>query len=345
MIASFKSRHAKFLGQIFSSMFCLIPLGLIVFFVLLIVIVEIDDKWIAEWTSFSFEKKESSFENLLGIMGVEEIVIENENTFTLFGVSAAISSENKRKILIFRTTDGGKHWETTDAGIDVDDVNFYHVGDCVYFVNLLSENYRGNNPVYVSRGDFKNWKYFGITKNAGFNFAHVEMASSFSNGKLVLLEKENTGDLIFEEYCQSIGKKYAQNDRNWVLCGYDSPSSSVHEVRILRKSLEKYSIYNSFPYKKHPFIAVGMEPSDFYVKNNLIACLLNFKMDNAGMSWLHYLYYSIDGGKTWQNKKIPAFINERLYISKKEIIVLGLNYIDNKKRLKVSILTMPIPKK
>lgn len=343
MIA-FKRQLAKFLGQIFSSMLCLIPLGLIVFFVLLIVIVEIDDKWIAEWTSFSFEKKESSFENLLGIMGVEEIVIENENTFTLFGVSAAISSENKRKILIFRTTDGGKHWETTDASIDVDDVNFYHVGDCVYFVNLLSENYRGNNPVYVSRGDFKNWKYFGITKNAGFNFAHVEMASSFSNGKLVLLEKENTGDLIFEEYCQSIGKKYAQNSRNWIVCGYDSPSSSKHEVRILRKSREGYSVYSTFPNVRHPFTAVGMRPTDFYVKDSLFVCLLDFKMDNAGMGWLHFLYYSVDGGKKWRKEKIPAFVHERLHVTENKIIVFGLKYLDNEKRVKSTILTMPIPK-
>jgi hypothetical protein len=61
--------------------------------------------------------------------------------------------------------------------------------------------------------------------------------------------------------------------------------------------------------------------------------------------WFHYLYYSIDAGKTWRNEKIPSFDKERLAVIKNNIIVLGVNYSYNEKKGKVTILTMPIPKK
>ena len=88
-----------------------------------------------------------------------------------------------------------------------------------------------------------------------------------------------------------------------------------------------------------------MNPSDFYVEDSLFVALLDFKMSNSGVSWLHYLYYSTDGGKTWHNRKLPRFSEERLLVTEDKIIILGLDEYSQRGRIFVSILTMPKPKR
>ncbi len=308
-------------------------------------LLEIDDIWEAKWTSFSFEKKTYWVDNVFGYMGVEEIAIENENTFTLFGASDSTSKEEPHPIAI-RTTDGGKNWKTTKDSINFRDAQFFHRGDSVFMVRyLVNTKYNAEHPVYVSTGDYMNWEYFGNTEYSGRGYARVKQEDSSFERKTFLLKKENRRGWIYEEQCQSSGKKYAQNDENWIICGYDRPDSSVHEVHILHKYKGEYKIHSSFPNKWHIFTAIGMNPSDFYVEDSLFVGLLDFKMDNAGMSWLHYLYYSTDGGKTWSNRKIPRFSEERLLVTKDKILILGLDEYSQKGRIYVTILTMPRPKK
>ncbi len=329
----------------FLTIGCLFP---IVFFILapflLWGLLELNAIWEAKWTSFSFEKKTYWVDNVFGYMGVEEIAIENENTFTLFGASDSVSRDERHPIAM-RTTDGGKNWKTTKDSINFRYSQFFHRGDSVFMVRYLDTKYRGEHPVYVSTGDYKKWEYFGNTEYSGLGYARVKQEDSSFEGKSFLLEKENMTDHIFEVDCQSSGKKYAQNDENWIICGYDKPSSSIHEVRILHKLNGEYKIHSSFPNKWHIFTAVGMNPSDFYVEDSLFVGLLDFKMDNAGMSWLNYLYYSTDGGKTWHNRKIPRFSEERLLVTEDKIFILGLDEYSQRGRIFVSILTMPRPKR
>ena len=292
---------------------------------LLLGLFEIDDIWEAKWTSFSFEKKTYWVDNVFGYMGVEEIAIENENTFTLFGASDSTSKEEPHPIAI-RTTDGGKNWKTTKDSINFRDAQFFHRGDSVFMVRyLVNTKYNAEHPVYVSTGDYMNWEYFGNTEYSGRGYARVKQEDSSFERKSFLLKKENRLGWIDEEQCQSSGKKYAQNDENWIICGYDKPSSSIHEVRILHKHNGEYKIHSSFPNKWHIFTAVGMNPSDFYVEDSLFVGLLDFNMDNAGVSWLHYLYYSTDGGKSWHNRKLPKFSEERLLVTEDKILILGLD--------------------
>ncbi|MBR1745895.1 MAG: hypothetical protein IJ734_07995 [Fibrobacter sp.] len=312
---------------------------------LLLGLFEIDDIWEAKWTSFSFEKKTYWVDNVFGYMGVEEIAIENENTFTLFGASDSTSKEEPHPIAI-RTTDGGKNWKTTKDSINFRDAQFFHRGDSVFMVRyLVNTKYNAEHPVYVSTGDYMNWEYFGNTEYSGRGYARVKQEDSSFERKSFLLKKENRLGWIYEEQCQSSGKKYAQNDENWIICGYDKPSSSIHEVRILHKHNGEYKIHSSFPNKWHIFTAVGMNPSDFYVEDSLFVGLLDFNMDNAGVSWLHYLYYSTDGGKSWHNRKLPKFSEERLLVTEDKILILGLDEYSRKDRIYVSILTMPKPKR
>jgi len=85
-----------------------------------------------------------------------------------------------------------------------------------------------------------------------------------------------------------------------------------------------------------------VKPLDFYVKDSLMVGLFKFWM--GADAWFRYLYYSVDGGKNWQNEKIPSFDKERLAVIKNNIIVLGVNYSYNEKKGKVTILTIPLPK-
>ena len=312
---------------------------------LLLGLFEIDDIWEAKWTSFSFERKTYWVDNVFGHMGVEEIAIENENTFTLFGASDSTSKEEPHPIAI-RTTDGGKNWKTTKDSINFRDAQFFHRGDSVFMVRyLVNTKYNAEHPVYVSTGDYMNWEYFGNTEYSGRGYARVKQEDSSFERKSFLLKKENRLGWIYEEQCQSSGKKYAQNDENWIICGYDRPDSSVHEVHILHKYMGEYKIHSSFPNKWHIFTAVGMNPSDFYVEDSLFVGLLDFNMDNAGVSWLHYLYYSTDAGKTWHNRKLPKFSEERLLVTEDKIFILGLDEYSRKDRIYISILTMPKPKR
>lgn len=138
-------------------------------------------------------------------------------------------------------------------------------------------------------------------------------------------------------------RRYAQNNRNWIVCGYDETTTSTHEVRILYKSGDEYEKYCSIPNKWHLWRSRYMKPSDFFVKDSLIVGIFDFQM--TGSTLLHYLYFSIDRGKKWHNEKIPVFFSdERLFITEEKIIVLGVNVFSNKNRVEVSVLTMPIPK-
>ncbi|SHM39876.1 hypothetical protein SAMN05720472_1232 [Fibrobacter sp. UWR3] len=190
-----------------------------------------------------------------------------------------------------------------------------------------------------------NWEYFGKTVYSGLGYARVKQEDSSFETKSFLLEKENIATWSYGDLCSSLGKKYAQSDKNWIICGYDRPDSSIHEVHILHKYKGEYKIHSSFPNKWHIFTAVGMNPSDFYVEDSLFVALLDFKMSNSGVSWLHYLYYSTDGGKSWHNRKLPRFSEERLMVTEDKILILGLDEYSQKGRILVSILTMPRPKR
>ena len=330
----------------FLTIGCLFP---IVFFILapflLLGLLELNAIWEAKWTSISFEKETYWIDNVFGYMGVEEIAIENEKNFTLFGASDSTSKEEPHPIAI-RTTDGGKNWKTTKDSINFRDAQFFHRGDSVFMVRyLVNTKYNAEHPVYVSTGDYMNWEYFGKTVYSGLGYARVKQEDSSFERKSFLLEKENWDNWINEDHCQSLGKKYAQNDKNWIICGYDRPDSSIHEVHILHKYNGEYKIHSSFPNKWHIFTAVGMNPSDFYVEDSLFVGLLDFKMGNAGLRWLNYLYYSTDAGKTWHNRKLPKFSEERLLVTEDKIFILGLDEYSQKGRIFVSILTMPKPKR
>ena len=307
---------------------------------------KIDDIWEVKGTAFVFEKKTFWFDNVFGYKGVEEIAIENENTFILFGASDSVSrGKGLRHPITMRTADGGKNWKILREPLEFYRAQFFHSGDSIFMVRYLGTSYTGEHPVYISTDDHMNWEYFGTTIYSGFWHARVKQEDSSFEKNSFLLEKENRDNWIFEDHCQSLGKKYAQNDKNWIICGYDRPDSSIHKVYILHKHKDEYKIHSSFPNKWHIFTAVGMNPSDFYVEDSLFVGLLDFKMGNAGVSWLHYLYYSTDGGKTWSNKKIPRFSEERLLVTKDKILILGLDEYSQKGRIYVTILTMPIPKK
>ena len=136
---------------------------------------------------------------------------------------------------------------------------------------------------------------------------------------------------------------YASNNKNWIVCGYDEDSTSTHETRIVYRSGEMYKIYMSFPNKRHLWRLRNMEAIDFFVRENFMAGI--FKFSKSAMTDIFYLYYSIDGGKKWHNEKIPLFSHERLLVTKKNIIILGIDDFFYKKQGRATILTMPIPKK
>ena len=87
---------------------CLFLIGVIILISLLFVADEVDLKWIAEWTSLSFEKEKSSSD--MDFSFHDEAVVDNEKIFTLFGTKNEFKSDNNKPIIL-RTTDGGKSWK------------------------------------------------------------------------------------------------------------------------------------------------------------------------------------------------------------------------------------------
>lgn len=104
-------------------------------------------------------------------------------------------------------------------------------------------------------------------------------------------------------------------------------------------------MHSRFSYKWHWGIGAvyDLEPSDFYAKDNVMAGILQFQV--SAFQMIHYLYYSIDGGKTRQNEKMPVFAFERLAVTEDKIVVLGFDKFYKQKRGEATILTKPIPKK
>lgn len=317
---------------------CLFSTGVVVFILLFFVADEIDLKWIAEWRSLSFE--EEKFSSDMDFSFKREAVIENEKTITLFGTKNVSKSENSKPVVL-RTTDGGKSWKRTEIGIDFQSASFDRVGDSVYMVAFIDNNDLVNRPVYVSSGDFKNWKYVGMAESPEIGLYHINKDSS----NFFALERENYPIVHLEEHCRSWIQRYAYNDKNWIVCG----NNKRYEVRVLHKLGDEYRIHSQFVYKWHFGIisdfglANDVIPSVFYVNGNVMAGIFQFRWSTS--KWIHYLYYSIDGGKTWQNEKIPVFAFERLTVTEDKIIVLGFDWFYKEKRGKTAILTMPIRKK
>lgn len=325
-------------GKILFAIGCLIPISIVTLVVLFILVIEIDDKWRTYGSSLSFEKRKSSFD-LMILPFVEEIVVENEKKITLFGTKNEFKSENNKPVVL-RTTDGGESWEKREIDIDVQSASFDRIGERVYIVGFVDDNDSVNRPVYVSNEDFKKWEYIGDAECEQIGKIHVNKNRG-EKPYSIILERDNIPAINLGNLCNGI-ERYAQNDKDWIACGFDEKKSSTHEVRILHRTNEKYGIYTSFPDKWHLWRLNHVKPLDFYVKDSLMVGLFKFWM--GADAWFRYLYYSVDGGKNWQNEKIPSFDKERLAVIKNNIIVLGVNYSYNEKKGKVTILTMPIPK-
>ena len=116
---------------------CLFSTGVVVFILLFFVADEIDLKWIAKWTSLSFEKEK--FSSDMDFSFKREAVIEDKKTITLFGTKNEFKSENNKPIVL-RTTDGGKNWKRTEIDIDIQSASFDLVGDSVYIVGFVDNN-------------------------------------------------------------------------------------------------------------------------------------------------------------------------------------------------------------
>lgn len=328
-----KIRQTK-LGKFIFAIGCLFPVGVI----LLFVADEIDLKWIAEWRSLSFE--EEKFSSDMDFSFKREAVIEDEKTITLFGTKNEFKSENNKPIVL-RTTDGGKNWKRTEIDIDIQSASFDLVGDSVYIVGFVDNNDSVSRPVYVSSGDFEKWEYVGMAESPEIGLYHVNKDSS----NFFALERENYPIVHLGEYCRSWSQRYAYNDKNWIVCG----NNKRYEVRVLHKLGDEYRVHSQFVYKWHFGIisdfglANDVIPSVFYVNGNVMAGIFQFRWST--LKWIHYLYYSIDGGKTWQNEKIPVFAFERLTVTEDKIIVLGFDQFYKQKRGEATILTIPLPKK
>ena len=327
-----KIRQTK-LGKFIFAVGCLFPVGII----LLFVADEIDLKWIAEWRSLSFEEEKFSFD--MDFSFKREAVIEDEKTITLFGTKNEFKSENNKPIVL-RTTDGGKNWKRTEIDIDIQSASFDRVGDSVYMVVFVDNNDSVSRPVYVSSGDFEKWEYVGMAESPEIGLYHINKDSS----NFFALERENYPIVHLGEHCRSWSRRYAYNDKNWIVCG----KNNQYEVRILRKIGNEYRVHSQFVYKWHFGIisdfglADDLIPSVFYVNENVMAGIFQFRWSTS--KWIHYLYYSVDGGKTWQNEKIPVFAFERLAVTEDKIVVLGFDQFYKQKRGEATILTMPIPK-
>ena len=318
---------------------CLFFIGVVVLISLLCVADEIDLKWIAEWTSLSFEEEKSSFD--MDFSFQKEAVVDDEKVVTLFGTKNEFKSENNKPVVL-RTTDGGESWKKTEIDIDINSASFDRVRDSVYMVAFIDNNDSVSRPTYVSSGAFEKWDYIGIAKSPEIGLYYINKDDSI---KKIELERGNFPAKHLGSLCRSWGERYAHNDKNWIVCGNDKR----YEVRVLHKLGNEWTVHCRFAYKWHFGIisdfglANDLNPSDFYVKDNVMAGIFQFRW--SFLKRIHYLYYSIDGGKTWRNEKIPVFAFERLTVTEDKIVVLGFNWFYKEKRGEVTILTMPIPKK
>lgn len=286
-----------------------IPLGVVLlcplFLLGLTKLFELDDRWRKEEFSSLFQKETRTFDEL------QEFILDtiryNEKTITIYGFK-------EKKPILLLSLDDGKTWKMTNTSLNE---------------NILFSD------------DSDKWNYWGMGMIEGkIGEIYVNKLDSFLKSPNFLLEKRKK--YYLNNLC-STDAVYAQKEKNWIVCGYDEYASSTYEVRILHRNRDGFHIFSTIPYKRHIWLSDALNPSDFYVKDSLMAGIFKFRV-GAGR-WFHYLYYSIDAGKTWRNEKIPAFEKERLAVIKNNIIVLGVNYSYNEKKGKVTILTMPIPKK
>ncbi len=327
-----KIRQTK-LGKFIFAVGCLFPVGVI----LLFVADEIDDQWIAKWTSLSFEKKESSFDMTSFF---SEAVIADENTITLFGCKNRFASVDNKPMML-QTTDGGRSWKRTEIDIDIHSASFDRFRDSIYMVSYFFKNDSVDRLVYVSSGDLKKWEFYGAAKSGGIGLLFVDKDSPSFRKKSFVIERENIPYVKLGNLCNGI-ERYAQNDKDWIACGFDDYSFQTHEIRILHRIADVFKIHTSITNKWHLIKLKYTEVSDFYVKNNLLVGIFVFKLSSRDR--IHYLYYSVDGGKTWENKKIPVFDRERLAVTENKIVILGLNFSYKKRRGEATILTIPLPK-
>lgn len=329
-----KIRQTK-LGKFIFAIGCLFPVSVVFFIMLFVTYVYIHDSWVKDWTSLSFETEKNTFEMDFYF---ESAVIENEKKVTLFGTKNWLRSENNKPVVL-QTMDGGKNWKRTEINMDFQAASFDRIDDCVYMVGSIDSSDSVISPVYVSDGHFEKWEYVGMAESPKNGLYYLN--KGVQSEKISLLERDAHPDDFDDHLCSSDGRTYAHNDRNWIICG----DNKTKEVRILHKQENDYKVHSRFSYKWHWGIGTvyDLEPSDFYVKADVMAGILQFQI--ASLTMMHYLYYSIDGGKTWRNEKIPVFAFERLTVTEDKIVVLGFNWFYKEKRGEVTILTMPIPKK
>lgn len=325
----------------FFKLGCLIIISILLFPLLLWGVIKlnaIDNRWIENGISRSFEKKESSFD--MSFFPIREIVIENENTFTLFGTKNQFTSQNNKPVYL-RTTDGGNSWKMSEIDINVNMAFFDRVGDSIFMITYIEKKDSVHRIAYVSNGNFEKWEYFGNVKLRDVGILYENKEDSLLNDGTFVLERGNIATLSVDDLCNG-DPVYASNNENWIVCGYDEDSTSTHETRIVYRSGKTYKVHTSFPNKRHLWRLKNMDAKDFFVKENFMAGI--FKFSKSSMTDIFYLYYSIDGGKKWYNEKIPSFSHERLLVTRKNIIVLGIDEFFHEKRGRATILTMPIPK-
>lgn len=327
-----KIRQTK-LGKFIFAVGCLFPVSIVFLIMLLFVYVDIHEKWIKDWTSSSFEMEKNTFEMDFDF---HSAVIENEKKVTLFGTKNRLRSDNNKPVVL-QTTDGGKNWKKTEIDLDFQAASFDRIDDCVYMVGSIDSGDSAISPVYVPSGNFEKWEYVGMAESPKLGLYYLNKVGS--SEKIPLLERLAYQD-YFDDLCSSDGRTYAHNDRNWIICG----DNKTKEVRILHKLGNEYRVHSRFSYKWHWGIGAvyDLEPSDFYAKDNVMAGILQFQV--SALKMIHYLYYSIDGGKTWQNEKIPVFAFERLAVTEDKIVVLGFDWFYKQKRGEATILTIPLPK-
>ena len=329
-----KIRQTK-LGKFIFAAGCLFPVGIVFLIMLLFVYVDIHEKWIKDWTSSSFEMEKNTVETDFYF---ESAVIEDEKKVTIFGTKNRLRSDNNKPVVL-QTTDGGKNWKKTEIDLDFQATSFDRIDDCVYMVGSIDSGDSAISPVYVPNGNFEKWEYVGMAESPKLGLYYLNKDES--SEKIALLERNAHQEYFDERLCSSDGRMYAHNDRNWIICG----NNKTKEVRILHKLGNEYRVHSRFSYKWHWGIGdvYDLEPSDFYAKDDVMAGILQFQV--SALKMIHYLYYSIDGGKTWQNEKIPVFAFERLAVTEDKIVVLGFDQFYKQKRGEATILTIPLPKK
>lgn len=334
-----KSRFTKF--GIFFTIGCLLPILIILFSPLILWGVyklnKIDNEWIETGISNSFEKKEFLFETFC--YPIEEIIIEDENTFTLFGTNPRTTKYSKP--IFIRTTDGGDSWKKTEIDMKIKSAFFDHFGDSVFMMPVIEKNDSVYRVAYVSKGNFEKWEYLG---KAFFHDGslYVNKNDSLPNDKSFVIERGNIASLDEDNLC-NWNARYASNNKNWVACGYDNSFTSTHETRIVYKSERGAKVRTSFPNKRHPLQLEVMEPTDFFVQDDVMAGVFTYR--KSSMISIDYLYYSVNGGKKWYDEKIPLFSHTRLLVTEEKIIVFGVDELYAKGRGKITILSLPIPKK